>query len=131
MQSDYFYHLHSDLETKEYCLLHAYNLVFCWRICSSIFRYIWFISVICGQVEAKESAIRAKELEQQQAEKERQKLKDELAQERLRLMKELESVRNALAEKEMTNALLGSELKEKEDELHSRLVSNEELLSVL
>lgn len=77
------------------------------------------------EVEAKESAIRAKEAEQQQAEKERQKLKDEIAQERLKLMEELESVKSALAEKELTNALLGSELKEKEDALQSKLLSLE------
>ncbi|XP_045601879.2 E3 ubiquitin-protein ligase RNF8 isoform X2 [Procambarus clarkii] len=77
------------------------------------------------QVQEKESAIRAKEAEQKQAEQEKQKLKDELAQERCNLMRELESVKNALAEKEHTNALLGSELKDKEEELRSKLSSLE------
>ncbi|XP_042209324.1 E3 ubiquitin-protein ligase rnf8-like isoform X3 [Homarus americanus] len=75
------------------------------------------------QLEAKESAILAKEVEKKKAEQEKERLEDELAKERLRLAKELESVKNHYVEKERKNFLLGSMLKEKEESLRTELLS--------
>lgn len=76
------------------------------------------------QVEAKENEIRAKEEQQRRAEWERQKVQEELTLEQLRLLKELERVKDALTEKEKNNSALSSELKRKEEELNERLVSS-------
>ncbi|XP_042893161.1 E3 ubiquitin-protein ligase RNF8-like isoform X2 [Penaeus japonicus] len=73
------------------------------------------------QVEAKENEIRAKEEQQRRAEWERQKVQEELTLEQLRLLKELERVKDALTEKEKNNSALSSELKRKEEELNERL----------
>lgn len=73
------------------------------------------------QVEAKENEIRVKEEQQRKAEWERQKIQEELTLEQIRLLKELERVKDALTEKEKNNSALSSELKQKEEELNERL----------